>query len=376
MENLCWFPDLIIPPKFKMPDFEKYNGKGDPKLHLNMYIGHMAPYLKEEKLMIHCFQHSLSGAALHWFLRMDKSGIKNWEDLAEAFIHQYHYNTEIIPDRFQLQRMEKKNSESFREYAQRWRDKAAEVYPPLTEREMVATFIKTLKGAYLDKLISSLNARFSDLVFIGEGVEDAIREGKLYDENSVKKPFWKNNKKEGEAGTVSHVYTSPPVGASMYQNMRPNTPSSLYPSAPNYATNTQIVQPRRNASPSYKSSNFSSAGISTKGKVETTFDDKRSGRKDWVNIDPVPVPYIDIYNTLKQQGLIGQEPPLPVPNPPPKWYNPNEHCLYHMGAPGHSIEKCLHFKIKVQKFREAGWLDFEATPDPPTTEKVEKGAGT
>ncbi|KAJ1403408.1 hypothetical protein SESBI_27327 [Sesbania bispinosa] len=53
------------------------------------------------------------------------------------------------------------------------------------------------------------------------------------------------------------------------------------------------------------------------------------------------------------------EVPQPVSNPPPKWYNPAETCKYHMGTPGHMIEKCWTFKLRVQRLRGAGRLYFK-----------------
>ncbi|KAJ1428127.1 hypothetical protein SESBI_09127 [Sesbania bispinosa] len=77
-------------------------------------------------------------------------------------------------------------------------------------------------------------------------------------------------------------------------------------------------------------------------------------RKERLKIDPVPIPYSDVYDTLLQQHLVAPEVPQPVSNPPPKWYNPVEMCKYHMGAPSHSIEKCWTFKLRVQRLRDAG----------------------
>jgi hypothetical protein len=34
--NMSWFPNMTVPPKFKAPEFEKYNGRGDPMIHLQM----------------------------------------------------------------------------------------------------------------------------------------------------------------------------------------------------------------------------------------------------------------------------------------------------------------------------------------------------
>ncbi|MCI65045.1 hypothetical protein A2U01_0086303, partial [Trifolium medium] len=49
-------PDVVIPLKFKAPDFEKYKGVHCPRNHLRMFCRKMAGYAANEKLMIHVFQ--------------------------------------------------------------------------------------------------------------------------------------------------------------------------------------------------------------------------------------------------------------------------------------------------------------------------------
>ena len=40
--DLCYFPEAVHPSKFKISDFEKYNGKGCPISHLKVYCGDLA----------------------------------------------------------------------------------------------------------------------------------------------------------------------------------------------------------------------------------------------------------------------------------------------------------------------------------------------
>jgi hypothetical protein len=54
--SMSWFPNMTVPPKFKAPEFEKYNGRGDPMIHLQMYCRKMAPYADNEPLLIQTFQ--------------------------------------------------------------------------------------------------------------------------------------------------------------------------------------------------------------------------------------------------------------------------------------------------------------------------------
>jgi len=51
--------------------------------------------------------------------------------------------------------MEKKIGESFHKYAQRWRELAAQVQPPMMENEMIKWFIDNLKPPYYEKMIST-----------------------------------------------------------------------------------------------------------------------------------------------------------------------------------------------------------------------------
>ncbi|MCI24356.1 gag-protease polyprotein, partial [Trifolium medium] len=62
--DMCLVSDVVIPPKFKVSDFEKYKGIHFPRNHLRMFCRKMAAYSTNEKLMIHVFQDSLSGASL------------------------------------------------------------------------------------------------------------------------------------------------------------------------------------------------------------------------------------------------------------------------------------------------------------------------
>jgi len=73
----------------------------------------------------------LSFTFLYLYNSLEASRIHSWKDLIVAFIRQYQYNIDMTPDRTQLQNMSKMEHESFKEYAQRWRDLAAQVTPPM-----------------------------------------------------------------------------------------------------------------------------------------------------------------------------------------------------------------------------------------------------
>ena len=56
-----------------------------------------------------------------------------------------------------------------------------------------------------------------------------------------------------------------------------------------------------------------------------------------------------------------------------EWYNPDDHCEYRDGMPGHSIEDCIPFKDEVQKLIQSGVLSFaveEQLIDEPIEEDI------
>jgi len=79
----------------------------------------------------------------------------------------------------QLQNICKKEHESFKEYAQRWRDLAAQVAPPMTEKDIITMIVDTLPVFYYEKMVGYMPSSFADLVFAGKRIEAGLRRGKF-----------------------------------------------------------------------------------------------------------------------------------------------------------------------------------------------------
>lgn len=369
--SLCLIPDVIIPAKFKMPEFEKYSGSGDPMNHLMMYCSKMAAYIKDDKLLIHCFQFSLGSSASKWYFSLERAKVKGWTDLADAFLKQYGYNLDMMPTRSQLENMEMKRGESFREYAQRWRDIAAQIIPALTDKEIVDLFIKTLRAPYYDKCLSVASNNFADIVMVGERVDTGIRSKKIDVEESgnLKKMQWK--KKEGEVNTVGIPYQFQqhqqtyfsPRGPRPYQlrpqNVAPYRPQPLPYNPVNYYTPyTPPTTPYNHPFSPRPDNQVQNTSI-----ANNTFQHNR--QRPPRHYDPLPMTLTELYKQLFESKKI-----LPVPtkqqSPPfPKWFDPNSRCEYHSGVTGHSTENCTTLKNLIQDMIDHGWLKIKAsTPQP------------
>ncbi|KAL5180358.1 hypothetical protein HKD37_01G001510 [Glycine soja] len=91
---------------------------------------------------------------------------------------------------------------------------------------------------------------------------------------------------------------------------------------------------------------------------------------------PLPMTYEDLLPSLIANHLAVVTPGRVLQPPFPKWYDPNATCKYHGGVPGHSVEKCLALKYKVQHLMDAGWLTFqEDRPNVRTNPLANHGGG-
>ncbi|KAL4323422.1 hypothetical protein GQ457_11G023280 [Hibiscus cannabinus] len=192
--------DLVIPPKFKVPEFEKFTGTTCPSAHLTMNCQKMSLYLDNEKLLIHYFQDSLVGSAARWYTQLSRAHIKTWRDLSKAFLEKYKHISDMVPSRTILQTMEQKTNESFHQYAQRWRDVAAQVEPPLLENEITLLFVNTLKDDFYDRMLDHATKPFADMVMTGELIQAAIKNGRIRGGNDSRKY---TRKRDNEVNTAS-----------------------------------------------------------------------------------------------------------------------------------------------------------------------------
>ena len=145
---------------------------------------------------------------MDWYMGLERTKIIPWRDLSKALLKQYKYNLDIASTRLQLQNQAPKSSETFKEYAQCWREMTSRVIPALSDNELVDIFMGTLQGMYFEKMIGSSSTNFADMVTIGERVENGLKSGKITgtstQQTTNKKPHGGfKKKKEGETSVVT-----------------------------------------------------------------------------------------------------------------------------------------------------------------------------
>lgn len=110
--------------------------------HLRAYCDHLVRVCRDEALLMWLFSRSLCGEAFEWFTSHETRKWPSWNALAKNFIDRFTYKVEIVPDRYSLEKMKQKSTESYMEFAYRWRKKAAKVRLPMSEKEIIDIFMR------------------------------------------------------------------------------------------------------------------------------------------------------------------------------------------------------------------------------------------
>uniref|UniRef100_A0A2N9G646 Integrase catalytic domain-containing protein n=1 Tax=Fagus sylvatica TaxID=28930 RepID=A0A2N9G646_FAGSY len=361
--SMSWFPNMTVPPKFKAPEFEKYNGRGDPMIHLQMYCRKMAPYADNEPLLIQTFQDTLTGNAAEWYSQLKK--ISHWKELADTFLAQYGFNSQIAPDRFDLQKDGKEE-----------------------QRDLQGICPKF----------------FVDLIPVGDRIEDALKTKKIVDmtalmalaEQAAKKAPTK--RKEGDVQMIGRnngrprqvlpTFTMQPIQPRPIQarlrlklrlRLQPRHPAPQMPARPegNQPNDNSLISPivpkpyngpqRRDFNPNSACDfHFGEVGHTVENcgqlrhRVQDLIDHGVLKFEGLPNITTNPLPkhpeggvnmveveegneesiaWRRLFYTLEKQKHIT---PLDAPPGP----STGDSCEYHSGARGHSLDCCEEFKKK------------------------------
>ncbi|KAL5177263.1 hypothetical protein HKD37_08G023058 [Glycine soja] len=253
----------------------------------------------------------------------------------------------MAPDCTQLQNIFKKEGETFKEYAQRWRDLAAQVAPPMVEREMITMMVDTLPVFYYEKLVCYMSSSFVDLVFAGERIEVGLKRGKFdyvssTSANAKRIIATGAKRKEGDA----HAVTSAPAWVKPPQTSHgTHQYAQHHPSFSSHARNSSNSAPMQPKAPVQREAPQVPTPATTR-PVDNSNVMRNFPPRPIQEFTPLPMTYEDLLPSLIANQLVVITPGKIFQPPFPKWYDPNAICKYHGNTPGHSIEKCLALKYK------------------------------
>jgi len=194
--------------------------------------------------------------------------------------------------------------ESFKAYAQRWRDFTAQVRPPLEEKELTEIFLNTLDQFYQEHMIESASSNFEDMLTVGMRIEEWVQKGHLVKESV----HIDDSKDDGQE--VSMVKGWPQQQYLVYHPVAAVIPDANLLYQPQFQ---QCQQPPRQQAPR-------------------------------TQIDPISMKYANLFPKLFKRNLVYTKAPPPMLTKLTSRYRPDLFCAFHQGASGHDIEHCFPFR--------------------------------
>ena len=88
-KDLCMFPNVHLPPGFRTPKFDKYDGHADPIAHLKRYCNQLRSAGGKKELLMAYFGESLTSVASEWFIGQEIFHWHIWDDMAQDFVRQF-----------------------------------------------------------------------------------------------------------------------------------------------------------------------------------------------------------------------------------------------------------------------------------------------
>ncbi|XP_070019778.1 uncharacterized protein [Nicotiana sylvestris] len=366
-KDLCVQPDVELPEGYKPPKFELFDGTGDPRVHLRMYCDKLVGVGRDEKIRMKLFMRNLKGDALSWYISQDAKKWTSWVKMESDFMDRFRFNTENAPDVFYIQNLKKKPTETFREYATRWRSEDAKVRPALEEEQMNKFFIRAQDPQYYESLMLIEGQKFFDIIKLGERIEEGIKNGMvtnleaLQATNKALQSGGSSKKKDVNSVMAAQRNNSPmkyqtyPSAPLTYQpTLNYQAPSPTYqipppayqsPPPPTYQpTSPRYYQP----APVYQAYNSQPSHYPSP-PTHQNFPRSRPNidRKPPRQYTTIAEPIDQLYEKLKATGYVTPIPAV-TPETPSQWINPNKTCAYHFGMKGHTINECHSLKDKIQ----------------------------
>ncbi|XP_077232390.1 uncharacterized protein LOC143869527 [Tasmannia lanceolata] len=325
VSELIMSSTVSLPPNFKAPDYDKYDGTGCPRNHMRWFIILSQQYGLSREQMAQLFPISLTGIAKKWFLRLKPEEVRTLEDISEKLIEQFSMEEGIEVTKRDLKQLKQGPQETCTYFIRRWRRKSAQLSQRMSESEQIKLVLNSLSPQYFHFLAPQHYPKFDHLIKTGTQTEDAIAKG-----------------------------LRAKVSSEIREGKRP------------------VIQPKEVHAVSYTRTAARVTAEAARAPRRGTFDRK---------FDPLPYPITIILKRLIKDRKTRLPDIKPPSNPLPTFWKMDQYYEYHRG-PGHLTENCLALKHAIQNMIDKDELAVErpnVTPNqlpnhhampPPTTNAI------
>ncbi|KAI3904249.1 hypothetical protein MKW92_041438 [Papaver armeniacum] len=150
IERKVWYtpPKGKLPKGFKFPKIAKYDGRGPPASHINMYLNYLKPQGLTDDWLLNLFHQSLTGLALDWYQHVKKSKISTWPTMIESFVEYFTKNIDHTIALRQLESLRQWAHEVFIDWMSRWDKKVFEMFKRPSEENQLRMLMKNVSMSY------------------------------------------------------------------------------------------------------------------------------------------------------------------------------------------------------------------------------------
>ena len=109
-----------FPRKIDLPQYDKYDGNGDPNDHVSQFYTMSFEFHHEDSYLMRLFPRSLKGQEMEWFTNITPP-IKTFLELIQRYVQHFSYNLSLSVSLLDLCHTKKNQGESFSTLLHRWR---------------------------------------------------------------------------------------------------------------------------------------------------------------------------------------------------------------------------------------------------------------
>uniref|UniRef100_A0A803NEF8 Retrotransposon gag domain-containing protein n=1 Tax=Chenopodium quinoa TaxID=63459 RepID=A0A803NEF8_CHEQI len=154
-EKLILFPGYKHEPRYQdLPKLEKFDGTGDPMIHLCKFVNVLAPLDVPEEHLPTLFDRSLEGAALSWYYSFERIGEATWNEISQAFVNWAYSFSQTDPRKLVLVTTLQTNQETFSHFCSRCSVVRSKLRNPITDKEFMLIMLKNLNDFYYRQMVT------------------------------------------------------------------------------------------------------------------------------------------------------------------------------------------------------------------------------
>ena len=166
-----------LPPKFKMPSLDSYDGTRDPFDHITTFKTTMHLQGVSDKIMYRAFPTTLKGPARVWFNKMLSNSVSSFEELSKLFVNNFIGGQRHKHSSSNLLTIEQGENESLRSFITRFNREALSV-DEVDDKLLLAAFHNEVNSdLFIHKIYEKEPQSMAELVHSAQNfmnAEDAI----------------------------------------------------------------------------------------------------------------------------------------------------------------------------------------------------------